>query len=202
MTHVTLTNQVALTRADVIAKLTKDHLDEHSICMRFHGLSADIWIDAQEVAEVFEGNLSEWMSDKLGAQVADNVLNRDYEVVDDEGGLAGVFCSYAYFGSIDWKGYTEALEADLDGDELEVMKHLICSEGYTVSNALERIESSVMCTDLEDYAYEQLEAQGIAQGSFAYNYFDSKAYVNDMQCNGEVTTIRESFVDGDLYLIG
>lgn len=104
-------------------------MNEQTICIRFYGIADgwDLWLDAQEIVETYSKDLAEWISEALQNQAgldvleadeeAAHILNRDWCVVDDEGGLVGCFTSYGSgWGFMDWNGYEEALEADLDED--------------------------------------------------------------------------------------
>ncbi len=103
-------------------------MNESTICIRFYGLADgwDIWLDAEEIVKHHIG-LEDWISDSLvtyanldetkAEEIADNIMSRDWCVVDDEGGLVGCFTSYGSgWGSMAWEEYIEALESDLDED--------------------------------------------------------------------------------------
>ncbi|HGE6013819.1 TPA: antirestriction protein ArdA [Vibrio cholerae] len=106
-------------------------MNESTICIRFYGLvdGWDIWLDAQEIVESYDSSLESWISEALqneanqeedkANEIAHDILNRDWCVVDDEGGLVGCFTSYGSgWGFMDWEGYKEALESDVDADLL------------------------------------------------------------------------------------
>lgn len=51
-----------------------------------------------------------------------DILNCDWCVVDDEGGFVGCFIFYGSgWGFMDWEGYKEVLELDVDVDLLFVV---------------------------------------------------------------------------------
>lgn len=101
------------------------------ICIRFCELGFDLWMDARALAEA--GGPISWVEDncELDDDQLELVNNHDYEVVADEGGIVGAFCSYGSgWGMCDWSELEEAFnlvdnshlseEAILAGIELSI----------------------------------------------------------------------------------
>ncbi|HFQ4926341.1 TPA: antirestriction protein ArdA [Vibrio vulnificus] len=174
-------------------------MNESTICIRFYGLADgwDIWLDAQEIVEIYSKDLAEWISEALqnetGLDVlaadreAANILNRDWCVVDDEGGLVGCFTSYANgWGFMDWDGYEEALESDLDA----ALVIAALENGIQVSEISERyygeftVSICQFMQNAESTAFAELYAEEIGLLSEMpenlKQYFDFERYGRDL----------------------
>ncbi|HAT8542839.1 antirestriction protein ArdA [Vibrio vulnificus] len=174
-------------------------MNESTICIRFYGLADgwDIWLDAQEIVEIYSKDLAEWISEALqnetGLDVlaadkeAANILNRDWCVVDDEGGLVGCFISYANgWGFMDWDGYEEALESDLD----TALVIAALENGIQVSEISERyygeftVSICQFMQNAESTAFAELYAEEIGLLSEMpenlKQYFDFERYGRDL----------------------
>lgn len=160
-------------------------MNEKTICIRFYGIADgwDLWLDAQEIVETYSKDLAEWISEALqneaGLDVleadeeAANILNRDWCVVEDEGGLVGCFTSYGSgWGSMDWDGYEEALEADLDEDLV-----------------IAALENGIQVSEIEDRYFGQFEVSLSSymnqdeETAFAEAYAEETGLLNELPEN-------------------
>ncbi|WP_421276165.1 antirestriction protein ArdA [Aeromonas veronii] len=158
--------------------------DQEAICVRWYALAGDFWIDAEDVA--IHGSLSTWLEDEAGLDDEEIAFinNRDYEIMDDNGGLVADFCSYEYFGSIDLKGYIAAREAlEECGGDVDMLK-----AGIACSIPLDKISEAYagQAESDEDFAQEQWEQWGYMENlpAFAANYIDWEMVARDLVGNG------------------
>lgn len=173
-------------------------MNEKTICIRFYGVADgwDFWLDAQEIVECYESSLENWISEALekadipeaeAREAAVTILGRDTCVVDDEAGLVGCFVSYGLgWGSMDWEGYKEALEADIDeglavaalenGLSLSEIEDRYFGEfGVSLSVYMDRDEATAFA---EHYA----EQTGLLEElpEHLKNYFDFEKFGRDL----------------------
>ncbi|MCQ9070528.1 antirestriction protein ArdA [Vibrio alginolyticus] len=159
-------------------------MNESTICIRFYGIADgwDIWLDAEEIVKHHIG-LEDWISDSLityanldeteAEEIAHNIMNRDWCVVDDEGGLVGCFTSYGSgWGSMAWEEYIEALESDLDEDLV-----------------IAALENGIQVSEIEDRYFGQFEVSLSSymnqdeETAFAEAYAEETGLLNELPEN-------------------
>lgn len=135
------------------------------ICVRFCGVNLDLWMDAEEVAQA--GGPYEWVrdnADDLTPAELHRITNQDYEVVCDEGGIVGRFCSYGSgWGFCDWSGLAEALE-------------VIAGSYYGEEVFLAGLECGIDVEHIE----EAYQGEHRNHGDFAYQLWDDCGYLADV----------------------
>lgn len=159
-------------------KLTVNPMQtDNAICIRLYGLGElDYWLAGEEIAEA--GGVQAYFED---CEIADDetlyhIFNRDWEVMDTDGGLIDDFCSFRYFGECDFKAFKEALDSDLDEEVIRAAMSL----GIPLDEAEDRyagyFESEF------DLAYDHVEMTGILDGvpDEVTRYFDYEAFGRDL----------------------
>lgn len=157
--------------------------NEEAICIRFHGIRDgwDFWLDAESIA-LHEGCLRTFLIEEceIDERKADEILNHDWQVVDDEGGLIGEFTSYNCFGTVDWKGYCEAREAiENCGMDEEAFKAGL-TLGFAPDVISDRYYGSFESD--EDFAEDYVESTGLLAEvpEHLKFYFDMERYARDL----------------------
>ena len=105
------------TQAQLVSDIRDLRCDENSmVCFRFHGLDGfDAWVDAKVIVETYDNSLRDYLAEETetDVEVIDEVLNRDYELVDTNHTLTS-HCGGSF--SFDFEKYAEILEVLEDVD--------------------------------------------------------------------------------------
>lgn len=169
------------TITEIRQAITEQAQGSDTICIRFCGIELDVWMDAADVAQA--GGPYSWVEDNcdLEEDELDLITNRDYEVVDDEGGIVGTFCHYGSgWGSCDWLGLEEAFEAI----ESSHLSEEVILAGLKLDIPVNRIEDAYRgeFRNDEEFAEDLWESCGYLSEmpEFAQAYIDWQAVARDL----------------------
>ncbi|MPX98277.1 hypothetical protein EHW61_16760 [Salinivibrio sp. VYel6] len=136
----------------------------------------DFWLDGEAIAEAgsIEAHFRE--DSLLTDEVVDIIFNRDYEIVDTNGGLIDNYCTFDCWGTCNFKAFKEALESGLDEDVIEAATAI----GITLDEAAEKYIGHF--DSEEDLAYHEVEQSGMLSDvpECVARYFDYEAYGRDL----------------------
>lgn len=161
------TTEVMASRVRQVIRDNSGNTD--SICVRFHGIELDVWMDAQELAVA--GGPYGWVEENciLEDGELELVTNHDYEIIDDEGGVVGEFCHYGSgWGTCDWLGLEEVFEAIDSGD---------VSEEILIAG----IKLGIPVSSIQDAYYGEYSSDE----EFAEELWESCGYLADMPAHAQ-----------------
>lgn len=160
-----------------IAGLISSLRCDRNICIRFHGLNGyDFWLNTGDA--ILEGGLREYLAYVLDEKAADEILNRDYEVVDSDDDLVSWFCGN--YGTFDWKGYEEAFAEFVDSG--------MSVEAFAAGTHLGIPADKVLDAYIGEYKNDEEFAECHIGSSLEIpesiiNYIDWEAVARDYSCD-------------------
>ncbi|OOE32866.1 hypothetical protein BZG05_12950 [Salinivibrio kushneri] len=173
---------VSLEALKVAHNFIKDNLEVNAmqtdaICIRLHGLGGfDYWLDGEEIAEA--GGVQAYFSEN---EVADgstlyHIFNRDWEVMDTDGGLIDDFCCFRYFGTCDFDAFKKELDSDLDEEVIRAAMSLGIPLDEAEGRYIGHFESET------ELAYDAVDRQALLEDvpKQVAMYFDYEAYGRDL----------------------